>query len=440
MDEEELQQQREAERRAGTDAERQRIRAIDTMANKFGKIVDNADDLARAAREEGKTADEFRQMLLEAADKRAAKPLNEQARGADIGLSRREVEGFSILRAVRALADPTNKAARDSAGLEFEASEAAAEKAGKSGERFMIPTDVLRHAVGGDFSGMAVRAPFSAGTAGGADTGGHSIATTLMAGSFIDILRNRATILQLGRVMGGLVGNIDIPKQVAGAQGYWLSAEDAEATETGIELGQIEMTPKTVAAFSEITRKLLKQSSLDVEALVRADLATALALTIDKAGYYGSGAAGQPLGVFNQTGINAVDFAAANAPTFAELVNMETQIATDNADVGSMAYVANAGFRGYAKTTLKFAGVAGTIWEPGNSVNGYRTEITNQINAGDVGMGNFADLLVGLWGGLELTVDPYSNSKRGRLRLVVFQDVDFAIRRAQSFCLGRAVP
>jgi hypothetical protein len=80
---------------------------------------------------------------------------------------------------------------------------------------------------------------------------------------------------------------------------------------------------------------------------------------------------------------------------------------------------------------------SGTIWEPGNTVNGYRTEVTNQVETGDVFMGNFADLLVGMWGGLELLVDPYTHSKKGRLRVVVFQDVDFALRRTQSFCIGR---
>ena len=84
-----------------------------------------------------------------------------------------------------------------------------------------------------------------------------------------------------------------------------------------------------------------------------------------------------------------------------------------------------------------FEGVAGTIWEPGNTVNGYRTEITNQINAGDVFMGNFADLVVLMWGGMELNVDPYSNSKSGRLRIITFQDIDLVVRRTESFCLGR---
>lgn len=423
-----------AARATGRDAERTRSRSINELADKYGKAVPNAGDLARKAITEGTSAEDFQRTLLDAFNERAAQPLNEQAAGADIGLSEREAQQYSIMKVVRALVDPTNKAAQRDAAFEFSASEAAREKSGKDSEHFFIPADVLRRAVVGSMETRAFNTNVTGGAAG--NTGGNAIATTLMAGSFIDILRNRATIMRMASVIGGLQGNIDIPKQVAAAQGYWLG-EDDDTTETGIELGQIAMTPKTVGAFSEITRRLLMQSSLDVEAMVRRDLATALALTIDRAGYYGVGSDNQPLGIVNVTGINGKDFAAVQ-PTFGELVDMETAIALDNADVDSMRYVANAAFRGHAKQTLKFAAAgSATIWEPGNTVNGYGCEITNQVATGDVVMGNFADLLVGLWGGLELMVDPYSNSKKGRLRLVVFQDVDFAVRRAESFCIGR---
>lgn len=421
------------QRRAGQDAERARVRAINDMAKKFARSADNVDELARHAIAEGHTEVDFQRALLDAVNKRAAKPLNEQAAGADIGLSDKEVRSYSLVRVIRALLDPTDKRAQREAAFEFEASEAAREKQEKQSERFVIPTDVLRRSVYGESNTRA----FNTSTAGGAagNTGGYSVATNLMTASFIDLLRAKATIMRMGRTLGGLTGNIDIPKQIAGATGYWIG-EDDDAGETGIELGQVGMTPKTLAAFSEITRKLLVQSSLDVEAMVRLDLAIGMALTMDKAGYYGTGTANQPLGLANQTGLNAVAFAGAN-PTFSELVAMETAIATDNADVDSMVYVANAGFRGYAKTTLKFAGVPGTIWEPGNQVNGYGALITNQVNAGDVVHGNFGDFIIGMWGGLELNIDPFSNSKKGRIRVITFQDVDFAIRRAESFCLGR---
>jgi HK97 family phage major capsid protein/HK97 family phage prohead protease len=411
----------EAAIRAATEAEKSRVRSILEMGEKF-----KAEDLARDAVKDGKTAEEFQRSLLDHINAKTQRPLSEQMRDADIGLTDKEARNFSFLKVIRALAEPTDRRAHEDAKFEFEASRAAADKLGKNTDKFVIPADVLTRSLNTSKTGAEA-----------GDTGGYGIATTLMAQSFIDILRNRTTIMQLGSVMGGLVGNIDIPKQVAASQGYWLG-EDDDATESNLELGQIHLSPKTVAAFSEITRKLMIQSSLDTEALVRTDLAKALALTIDRAGYYGTGSDHQPLGIVNQSGVNAVAFAGAQ-PTFAELVEMETQIALLNADVNSMAYVGNAALRGHAKTTLKFPGVngAGTIWEPGNTINGYRTEITNQVQTGDVFMGNFADLLIGMWGGLELLVDPYTHSKKGRLRVVVFQDVDFAVRRTQSFCVGR---
>jgi HK97 family phage major capsid protein len=258
-----------------------------------------------------------------------------------------------------------------------------------------------------------------------------------MASAFIDLLRKSTTIMQLGRPIGGLVGNVDIPRKTARSQGYWIGEGD-DAPEGEMDLGQIALSPKTVAAYSDITRRLMMQSSLDVEALVRADLAEALGLAIDLAGYYGSGSAHQPKGIANYTGIAAVDFAGVY-PSYVEAVAMETAIASKNAAVANMAYVVDAQTKGAAKTTQKFPGTptGATLWEQGDTMNGYQTRVTNQLTAGDVFFGNFADLIIAMWGGLDLTVDTMSLSKSGGTRIVVFQDVDFALRRVESFALGR---
>ncbi len=408
----------EAEKAAATRVQ-ERVSTIMQMGEEYG-----AEDLARDFVKDGKGPEDFQRALLKHMNERSNKPLDD-ARGSEIGMDDKEVRQFSFVRAIRALSNPTDRRAQEAAKFEFEASRAAAERSGKEPEGILVPQDVLSRALNSDTSGTAA-----------GDSGGHSVATDLMSSSFDDLLRNRTVLMQLARTMAGLVGNVDIPKQASGASGYWIG-EDGDAPEDGLELDQIGLTPKTVAALSEITRRLMMQSSMDVEALVRSDLATALALTIDKAGFYGSGSANQPLGIANVTGINAVNFGAAN-PTYAETVNMESEIASDNADVNSMAYVMNSGMRGHYKTTQKFSGTDGApIWEQGNTVNGYGAEVTNQVNAGDVFFGNFNDMLIGMWGGLDLTVDPYTHSSKGRVRIVAMQDVDFALRRTESFCLGR---
>lgn len=427
MTPEEIAANEAAARTAGRTEEQNRVRTITEMGERFGYA-----EAARNFVKDGKSTDEFREHLLTEQHKREQKPINEQSKAADIGLTGDEARQFSFLKVVRALSEPTDRRAQEDAAFEFEASRAAREKSGKNTDRFIIPSDVLTRALNSNSSGVT-----------NADTGGYSIANTLLSQSFIEILRNRAILLQRATTMGGLVGNIDIPRQVAAASAYWLG-EDDDATESEMGLGQISMTPKTLAGYSEITRKLLKQSSLDIEGMIRADLARVMALAIDKAGFYGTGSDHQPLGLNNQTGINAVSLTTANKPTWAEIVNMETQIALDNADVDSMTYIANANFRGYAKTTLKFPDAAGnqTIWEGAQKakdgmVNGYSCDITNQVVTGDHFFGNWADMIIGMWGGLEMMVDPFSGSKKGRIRIVTFQDVDIALRRVESFTIAR---
>jgi len=342
--------------------------------------------------------------------------------GGNIGMTDNEVDRFSFVRAARAILNPTDRRAQEAAAFEFECGRAAATEQGRDAQGIMVPMDVLQRALNTGTDGALA-----------GNTGGLAIGTTL-GGSFIEMLRASTIFLRLATPMGGLIGNYDMVGQAAGAQGFWLN-DDEDTTEGAQELRNISLSPKTVGAFSEITRSTLKQTSVDTEALVRRDLAFALGATISLAGFYGTGGS-QPLGLKNLPGINAVPFAA-TLPTFAELVAMEGQVAADNAAMESMVYCGNTGFRSHCKTTEKFAGSNGnTIWEPGNEVNGYGAEITTQIAAGDVFHGNFADAIVGMWGGLDLTVDTSTHSLKGRKRIVAFQDVDIAYRHAESFCYG----
>lgn len=397
------------------EAERSRIASISALGERFKQA-----DLARTLIESGKSLDEARAAFLESIQVEQ-KPVT--GKEADIGLSQKEVRKYSFLRALNALANPGDRAAWEAAAFEREVSEAGAKAAGKSSRGLFIPHEILR-----------AQRDLTAGT--NAD-GGFTVATELMADSFIDILRNRAVVMRAGAtMMSGLVGNIAIPRQSGAATAYWV-AENSAPTESQQTLAQVAMSPKTVGAFTDISRRLLIQSSIDVEAMVRRDLAAVIALAIDSAALYGTAANNQPRGLRNQSGINTRDFAATN-PTFAELVGMESEVAIDNADVGNMVYLLNPAQRGALKTTEKATGTAQFVWEPGNTVNGYRTEVSNQVLAGDVWFGNFADLLVGFWSGLDLMVDPYTGSTAGTVRVVALQDCDIAVRNAVSFCFGDA--
>lgn len=406
----------------GADAERARVRAIAELGKTYGQA-----EKAQQFIIDGKTPEDFQRELLGAfAAERSNKPLEEQQRGANIGMNEGEIQRFSLMRAIRALADPQNKEAQKAAAFEIECSRAAAEAYGKNPSGIIIPNDVL-----------ADRA-FGTGTAGTSGNGSAAIATNLLSGSFIEILRKKAWVMKRARTLAGLVGNVDIPRQNATTQAYWVG-EGGEPGTGQPGLDQISFTPKTMGAYTDITRRLMKQATPDAEALVRDDILAVLALELDRVAIYGTGSEFQPKGLNNYSGINAVAFGTAGTPSYAEYVQMETEIALDNADVDNMSYAFNAAIRGKAKTTLQFPGVNGSasIWENGGTVNGYATNVSNQIATNDVFFGNWADLVIAMWGGLELTVDPYALSKSGGLRLIALQDIDVNLRRVESFCVGR---
>ena len=395
--------------------ERERVRDLLDLGKKF-----DMRDLAQEHIASGKSVDDFRAAALDKMAERSNefKPAGDP----EIGMSRAEIKQFSYVRAYNALANPNDKAAQEAAKFEREVSDAAAVKYRANPQGFMVPYDVL----------AAERAPMAAGTPTNA---GNLIATELRPDAFIELLRKKLILDQIGaRTLTGLVGNLAIPKQTGGATGYWVATETTDTQETGITTGQVPLSPKTVGAFTEWTRQMLIQSSMDVENLLRADLAYAMAAKISEAAFYGDGTGGAPTGINGQAP-NTLDFAVANAPTFGEFVDMETAIAADDVD-GELTYIINQTMRGYAKQTEAFSGTGKTIWQ-NKMINGSPVAVSGQVADGDVFLGLWSDLIVGMWGGLDLIVDPYSKSKSGVVRLVAMQSVDVAVRHPESFCIGR---
>lgn len=394
-------------------AEAARAAAKDTAEMFRLAAAHNKRDLAEKAVADGRSLAEFRGQLLEAIGN---KPLDVS----ETGLNKKEARRFSLMAAIRAMANPTDFRAQEEARFEFEASAAAQRAAGVDAKGLMIPTEVLRSWVKRDLN---------------TSDDSSVIAQDFRGGDFIDVLRNASSVMQAGATMlTGLKGNVAIPKKTAGASAGWISTEGAAASESEPTFGQVTMTPKTLGAFTDITRLMMMQSSPDIEALVRDDLSRALALAIDLGALQGSGSSGQPTGVKNVSGVNKpTSFAAAN-PTFAEVVALETAVAEDNALLGNLAYILPAGMYGALKTTAKASGQGLFVVEqPGNTINGYRAIVSNQVTAGDLFFGNFSDLLIGMYGGLDILVDPYTASSSGTVRIRALQTVDVAVRHAVSF-------
>ena len=389
---------------------------------KIARGLPGGADMAMDAIQRGLTVEQFQ---AEALTRMSTQPLPT----ADIGMTPKEIKRFSVMRAINALANPSDAAAQRAAGFERECSDAVSAKMGKASRGFYLPNEIQKRDL----------------VVGTATAGGHTVATDLMAGDFIGLLRNAMVIDGLGaRMMTGLVGNVAIPKLSGAATAYWV-AENVAPTESQQTFAQVTMSPKTVGAYTDLSRKLLLQSSIDVESLVQQDLATVLGLAIQQAAINGSGSGNQPSGILTQVTASVAGGTDGAAPTWAHIVELESDVATLNADIGAMAYLVNAQTRGKLKATSKVSGQNGFVWDDGNTpLNGYRTGVTNAVPSnlvkGGSGavcsaiiFGNFADLVIGMWGTIDLMVDPYTGSNAGTVRVVALQDVDVAIRHVESF-------
>lgn len=439
--------------------ERQRARDIAALGEKF-----NMRELAEQAIEAGTSYDAFREtvfsQLEESGQIRLADP-----KATEVGLSENEKRNFRVTNLIAAALYPDDPTVRKLAGFELEVARAAADKRPSDNVRkdrvgaFTIPVDILgspmemraweaEQAVKLLMQRMGVKSGL-VGTrdmvVGTPTAGGNLVSTDLLASSFIDMLVNSMVLMSLGTtILPDLVGGIAIPRQTGGTTGYWV-AENAGATESAAAFDQVAMTPKTVGAFADYSRRLLLQSSIAVEAFVRMDLARTIALAIDLAGINGSGASNQPRGVLQTSGIGSVAGGTNGAaPTWDNMVDLESAVANANAANGRLAYLTNTKVRGKLKRTQQFAGTNGqAIWQ-GNEVNGYSAAVSNQVPSNltkgtssgicsAIAYGNWADLLIGMWGGLDVMLDPYTGSVAGTKRVVALQDVDVAVRHPESF-------
>ncbi len=402
------------------ESERKRIAGIQTITDKHPQLK----EAGRQFVESGKSLDDFRQVALETITNEAPKsPAIEK--NTDIGLSDKEAKRFSIVKAVNALATGN----WSEASFERECSDAQGLKLGKRAQGFYIPTDVLTRDLN-----------VTTNTAGG-----HTVSTDLLSGSFIDMLRNKMSVVGLGATfLNDLVGNIAIPRQSSGATSYWV-AESGAITESAAAFDQVTMSPNTVGAFSDVSRRLLLQSSLDVEAFLRAELATTLALEIDRAAINGSGSSNQPTGILNTSGIGSVVGGTNGAaPDWADIVDLESDVAVANADLGALGYLTNAAVRGKLLQTEKASSTGQYVWADNNSLRGYNAAVSNQVPSNltkgtasgvcsAIIFGNWNDLLIGTWGGLDINIDTSTGSTSGTVRVVALQDVDVAVRHAASF-------
>jgi HK97 family phage major capsid protein len=380
----------------------------------------NMQSEAQEAVRKGWEVDHFRKSVLQKL--KSEKSIDTTS--SEIGMTKKEIERYSLLRVIQAqITGDWSKA-----GLELEASRALAKKLGVEPKGTMVPHDVLLNI--DKFRQIQQRTVSVGGS------GGNLVGTEHLASNFIELLRNKAVITRLGALtLTGLRGNVSIPKQTGAATAAWIG-EDAEVALSDQTFGNLALSPKTISARTRMTRQMILQSDPQIEGIIMNDLTRQLALGLDLAAINGDGLSNNPVGILNTPGIGSVT---GTGLDWAGVVELETDVAASNADdLESMYYLTNAAVRGLLKTRKKDAGSGIFLWE-GNEVNGYPGEVSNQVPAATLIFGAFSQVVLAMWGGLDILVNPYAESGKGNVIIDSFQSADVGIRHAAAFSAATSI-
>lgn len=354
-------------------------------------------------------------------------------RVASNGLSQKDREQVSNFSFRKAIADYVNNNGNLS-GFEAEMHQEAIKEAKQNGQTLKgigIPMLVLENA-------QTTRAATGQNIGTAAD-GGNLVQEEPLV--YIDALRNRLVLVSLGaQFITGLVGNLPL---INGGSftSTWHGESDA-VTATKVAYGKKTMSPKRMSVDGAYTLEQLNQTAMSMEMMLRNDMLKAHANGLEIAAI--NSATNGPTGILNISGIGSVAGGTNGlAAGWSHVIDLETQVAIDNADLGTLAYLTNAKVRGKLKQTLKASGVSGYIWE-GNTINGYNAAVTNAVPSNltkgtssevcsAIIFGNFNDLIIGQWGGYDLVVDPYSSKKAAEVEIVLHSFHDVAARNKESF-------
>lgn len=401
--------------RTARETERRRMVEIDATAKRYPQHT----ELAEKAKAEGWPLDRFREELLNAIES-APVPT------ASVGMSKKEIGEYSLMRLIKSIADKT-----PDASLEREISADLAKRFGPP-RGVYVPDDlgIRTLSVGSD---------------------GDLVGTDHRGDLFIDVLRNVPLVQQMGaRMLMGLVGDVDIPRKTAASSITWDATETTDATESEPTFDSVSLSPKTAAAYTDMTRKLTLQSDPSVEDMIRQDLREAVILGVDFGAINGSGSDGEPTGILQTSGIGDVSLGTTGGPpTYAKIVEVWQNVAQDNALMGNLGWLTNAKAIGKMATvdigedTGKHIFDLNTIGPDGfGRMLGYRVGISNQVPSDLVEtttdlsaliFGNWSDLLIGQWGALDLVASREALLLSGGIRIVVHMSIDVAVRHPESF-------
>ncbi|MBB3018608.1 HK97 family phage major capsid protein [Microvirga lupini] len=328
----------------------------------------------------------------------------------------------SVLAVLRHLVEPSKYPL---AGAEAEYSNEMARRSGRKPEGAFVP-----------FAAIEQRAPVLTTTVP------EIVPTVHRADLYIDAFRRALISQRLGvRVLTGLSGNITIPRRGTGTSVGWV-AEHSPLPDTSMDFDAVSMTPRHCGAIVELSRQVIMQSSPDIENLVREDLARSMAEEVDRVLIDGGAVATEPLGILRTSGTLSASLA---GPTWAQVLAM-IGIAEDANTPGPLQWLFSPKASRKMRGTLQNAN--GETYLMQNNQVGEVSALSTAFvpdagtNLGTAILGDFSQTMLGIWGALDLSTNPYAEAvyRRGGVLVRAISTLDIGHRDPSGYVIADDIP
>lgn len=407
---------------ADTANERTRAAEISTIGRRFDMPAEAvADAIARGA-----SVAEFSRSVLDGMGSDTTTAT--RASMAAPSLAARE-KPYSLVRAIAA------QAAGDwsQAGFEREVAQEMHRRRGRAASGFYVPTAALVRSEG--------RALLTTANAG------SLIGTDHMGDRFVESLKPQVRVLELGATMlSGLVEDASIPRMTNGTAAQWI-AEDEAAQESDPTFDAVTLKLKQLSANARLSRRQLKQSLPALDQILIQDMRDQIAIALDRAAIVGTGTGNQPRGILNVAGIHSRAMGAnGGAITWAAITALAALVKGANAAADSLGWLTNHRVEGAMQSTPRVAATETMILSPDEAdpvIARHRARFSGNVpanltkgtgtNLSALIFGNWSDLLIGQWGGVDVIVDDATEAHKGNVRIAAHSEWDIAVRHAEAF-------
>jgi len=388
----------------------------------------------------------------------AARPAAERQATPRFSLTERELRQYSLSRAILTSAENQDGIERNCLELEISQTIEQANRSGTHGGLFVpwnIPAGTFAHRVSQTRKREMREIEKRAGLDSATSTKGGELKFT-KPGDFLEYLYNKTRVKELGaQTVTGLRENVAYPKQTGKASGTWVAENPgSDVADSNLTLSQVSSSPKTYQSSSSYSRQLLAQAAVDVDMLVRQDLARDMALAVDSAALAGPTGGNSPVGILNTTGVQAFVLASdsgnGGVVAYSDIIKMLEDLEDVNADqLGDPGWLTTPAIKADLKLLSRLANtIALPVWGDDDTLGGYEARSTNAVpKTGTRGstsnnhaliVGVWATMTIGMWGsGFELVVDPYRLKKQGMIELTTFMLTDVVLKYPAAFVVAQ---